>query len=47
VVVEKHGRPVVVVMAIEEFDRLKVLEATQSAYEPQPETKMKSMKGDE
>lgn len=27
VVVEKHGRPVVVVVAIEEFERLKALEA--------------------
>jgi prevent-host-death family protein len=27
VVVEKHGRPVVVVMAVEEFERLKQLEA--------------------
>ena len=26
VVVEKHGRPVVVVMAVEEFDRLKAVE---------------------
>ncbi len=26
VVVEKHGRPVVVVMAVEEFERLKALE---------------------
>ncbi|MFZ1415243.1 MAG: type II toxin-antitoxin system Phd/YefM family antitoxin [Defluviicoccus sp.] len=26
VVVAKHGRPVVVVMAVEEFDRLKVFE---------------------
>ncbi len=26
VTVEKHGRPVVVVMAVEEFDRLKSLE---------------------
>ena len=27
VVVEKHGRPVVVVVAIEEFERLKALES--------------------
>ena len=27
VTVEKHGRPVVVVMAVEEFERLKSLEA--------------------
>lgn len=27
VVVEKHGRPVVVVIAIEEFERLKALES--------------------
>ena len=27
VVVEKHGRPVVVVMAVEEFERLKSIES--------------------
>lgn len=29
VVIEKHGRPVVIVVAIEEFERLKLIEATQ------------------
>ena len=32
VTVEKHGRPVVVVMAVEEFERLKALEATPVQY---------------
>ena len=27
VVIEKHGRPVVVVVAVEEFERLKTIEA--------------------
>ena len=27
VVIAKHGRPVVVVMAVEEFERLKILDA--------------------
>jgi prevent-host-death family protein len=36
VTVEKHGRPVVVVMAVEEFERLKMLDA--SVQEP-PATK--------
>jgi prevent-host-death family protein len=31
VTVEKHGRPVVVVMAVEEFERLKSLEAVHEA----------------
>jgi len=31
VVVEKHGRPVVVVMAVEEFERLKALESEHRA----------------
>ena len=29
-VIEKHGRPVVVVMAVEEFERLKALDDTSS-----------------
>jgi prevent-host-death family protein len=31
ITVEKHGRPVVVVMAVEEFNRLKSLEAAHNA----------------
>jgi prevent-host-death family protein len=31
VVVEKHGRPVVVVMAVEEFERLREVEACSAA----------------
>ena len=31
VVVEKHGRPVVVVMAVEEFERLRNIEARSAA----------------
>lgn len=34
VVVEKHGRPVVVVMAVEEFERLKAVEAEHRAQLP-------------
>lgn len=34
VVVEKHGRPVVVVMAVEEFERLKAVESEQRAQLP-------------
>lgn len=34
VVVEKHGRPGVVVMAVEEFERLKVLESEHRAQTP-------------
>ncbi len=34
VVVEKHGRPVVVVMAVEEFERLKAVESEQRAQTP-------------
>ena len=30
-IVAKHGRPVVVVMAFEEFDRLKAIEACRSS----------------
>ncbi|RSU64085.1 type II toxin-antitoxin system prevent-host-death family antitoxin [Sphingomonas sp. S-NIH.Pt1_0416] len=30
VVVEKHGRPVIVVLAVEEYERLKALEAGQN-----------------
>jgi prevent-host-death family protein len=32
VVVEKHGRPVVVVLAIEEFERLKTRHETPKTY---------------
>ena len=32
ITVEKHGRPVVVVMAVEEFNRLKSLEAAHEAF---------------
>ena len=32
VVVAKQGRPVVVVMAVEEFERLKALDALAAAY---------------
>lgn len=35
VVVEKHGRPVVVVMAVEEFERLKALEF---GHQTEPQT---------
>lgn len=31
VTVEKHGRPVVVVLAIEEYERLKAIEASRDA----------------
>ncbi len=31
VTVEKHGRPVVVVLAVEEYERLKTIEAEQNA----------------
>jgi prevent-host-death family protein len=31
VAVAKHGRPVIVVMAVEEFDRLKALDALATA----------------
>lgn len=31
VMIEKHGRQVVVVMAVEEYERLKALEATETA----------------
>jgi prevent-host-death family protein len=31
VVIAKHGRPVVVVLAVEEFEQLKAMEATTSA----------------
>ncbi len=34
VVVEKHGRPVVVVMAVEEFERLKAVESEHRAKLP-------------
>jgi len=34
VVVEKHGRPVVVVLAVEEFDRLKAIESEHRAQVP-------------
>lgn len=34
VVVEKHGRPVIVVMAVEEFERLKALESEHRARLP-------------
>lgn len=34
VVVEKHGRPVVVVLAVEEFDRLKAIEAEHRVASP-------------
>lgn len=38
VVIEKHGRPVVVVLAVEEFERLKSLTPTeQTAARPVPE----------
>lgn len=36
VAVAKHGRPVVVVMAVEEFDRLKALEQISNAGDLQP-----------
>lgn len=38
VVIEKHGRPVVAVMAIEEYERLKTL-AARSAISPENATK--------
>ena len=34
VVVEKHGRPVIVVMAVEEFERLKAVELEHRARSP-------------
>lgn len=34
VVVEKHGRPVIVVMAVEEFERLKAVESEHRAQSP-------------
>ena len=34
VVVEKHGRPVIVVMAVEEFERLKAVESEHRAQLP-------------
>ena len=34
VVVEKHGRPVVVVLAVEEFDQLKAIEAEHRVASP-------------
>jgi prevent-host-death family protein len=34
VVVEKHGRPVIVVMAVEEFERLKVMESDHRVTSP-------------
>lgn len=34
VVVEKHGRPVIVVMAVEEFERLKAVESEHRARLP-------------
>jgi prevent-host-death family protein len=34
VTVEKHGRPVVVVLAVEEFDRLKAIEAEHQVASP-------------
>ena len=34
VVVEKHGRPVIVVMAVEEFERLKAVESEHRAQTP-------------
>ncbi len=38
VVIEKHGRPVVVVLAVEEFERLKSLIPTEhTAARPVPE----------
>jgi prevent-host-death family protein len=40
VVVEKHGRPVVVVLAVEEFERLKALS------EPDPQATKSVGKGD-
>ena len=33
-VVEKHGRPVIVVMAVEEFERLKAVESEHRARSP-------------
>lgn len=34
VVVEKHGRPVVVVLAVEEYDRLKAIEGEHRVASP-------------
>ena len=33
VVINKHGRPVVVVMAVEEYERLKTIESVKDAEE--------------
>ena len=41
VTVEKHGRPVVVVLSVEEFERLKLLEP---ANEKQPKRAQKTTK---
>jgi prevent-host-death family protein len=38
VTVSKHGRAVIVVMAMEEFERLKQVEASRVATETQPGT---------
>ena len=35
VVIEKHGRPVVVVVAVEEFERLKTIEARAAQRRPE------------
>lgn len=37
VIVAKHGRPVVVVMAVEEFERLKYMEASHTPLPTVPE----------
>jgi prevent-host-death family protein len=37
VMIEKHGRPVIVVLAVEEYERLKALE-TREADQDQPTT---------
>lgn len=39
VTVEKHGRAVVVVLAIEEYERLKAIELERSDRTPRPEEK--------
>jgi prevent-host-death family protein len=39
VAIAKHGRPVVVVLAVEEFERLKAMEAATSAAVPERRNK--------
>lgn len=39
VAVAKHGRPVIVVMAVEEFERLKALESQTTVRENEPKVK--------